>query len=93
MGSPTGFRVCNVQDFLSFQGLGIQGLGFRLYPRKLEHNFKMISAGIPYSLPGDFGLGYTRAWDLGFRVWDLGLGFRGDPKPKPRVREFYRCRV
>ena len=31
--------------------LCLSGLGFRVNPRKFEHGFRMMSAGIPYTLP------------------------------------------
>ena len=35
---------------LGFRGLGFRGLGFMVNPRKLEHRFRMIHAGIPNTL-------------------------------------------
>ena len=32
-------------------GIRVQGLGFKVNPRKLEHGFRMIGARIPYTLP------------------------------------------
>ena len=51
------FRVFEGSKGLGFRGFVVHGVcsgafvGSIVNPRKLEHGFRMISAGIPYTLP------------------------------------------
>ena len=49
-----GFRIQGCEDLgWRAQGLRVEGPGLCsiVNPRKLEHGFRMINAGIPYTLP------------------------------------------